>query len=134
MTTSKLARIIGPFLLLISIGQATFAKETRHWVLLGETTVNGQRDRDTIGIGKAEGRFQSIQLRVTGAPVELQRVVVHFTNGSSEDIEFHYRIPAGGQTRAIDLPGNERVINSVEFLYSKANWRGALPRVSLYAR
>jgi hypothetical protein len=133
MTTSKFTRIVGALLLALSIGQAAFAKEAKRWVYLGQTTVNGQSDHDRIGIGRNEGRFNSIQLRVTGAPVEFQRVVVHYTNGGSHEVELRDRIPAGGQTRAIDLRGNERAISSVEFRFSKANWRAsALPRVSLY--
>jgi len=121
------------FLLLMSVGQAALAQRAKQWVLLGQTTVDGQRDRDRIVLGRAEGRFQSIQLRVVGGPVEFQRVVVNYGNGASEEVEVRDRIPAGGQTRAIDLRGTDRVINSVEFLYGKANWRpGARPRVSLY--
>jgi hypothetical protein len=133
MATSKIMRIMGALLLALSIGQAAFAKEAKRWVYLGQTTVNGQSDHDRIGIGRDEGRFQSIQLRVAGAPVEFQRVVVNFANGGSEVVELRNRIPAGGQTRAIDLRGNDRAISSVEFHFSKANWRSnALPRVSLY--
>jgi len=105
------------------------------WALLGQTTVDGQRDRDRISIGRAEGRFQSIQLRVVGAPVEFQRVIVNYANGTNEEVEVRERIPAGGQTRAIDLRGNERAISSVDFLYGKGTWRpSARPRVSLYGR
>jgi hypothetical protein len=61
--------------------------------------------------------------------------VVNYANGTNEEVEIRDYIPAGGQTRAIDLRGDERVINSVEFLYSKARWRqGARPRVALYGR
>ena len=135
MTTSKFTRIVGALLLALSIGQAAFAKEAKRWVYLGQTTVNGQSDHDRIGIGRNEGRFNSIQLRVTGAPVEFQRVVVHYTNGTSEAVELRNLIPVGGQTRAIDLRGNERAISNVEFHFSKANWRTrSQPRVSLYAR
>jgi hypothetical protein len=120
-------------LLLMSVGHAAFAQGARRWVLLGQTTVDGQRDRDSIVIGRNEGKFQSIQLRVAGAPVEFQRVVVRYANGTNEEVEIRDYIPAGGQTRAIDLRGNDRVINSVEFLYSKGRWRqGARPRVTLY--
>jgi hypothetical protein len=135
MSTSRITRIIWAFLFLMSVGQAAFAQGARRWVLLGETTVDGQRDRDTISIGRSEGTFRSIQLRVYGAPVEFQRVVVRYGNGTSEEVEVRDYIQAGGQTRAIDLRGDERVISSVEFLYSRARWRhGARPRVSLYGR
>ena len=103
------------------------------WALLGETTVDGQRDHDRIALGRAEGKFQSIQLRVIGAPVEFYRVVVNYGNGQNEEVQVRERIPAGGQTRAIDLRGNERVISSVDFFYGKANWRpGVRPKVALY--
>ena len=58
---------------------------------------------------------------------------VRYSNGTSEEVEFRDYIPAGGQTRAINLRGDNRVISSVNFLYSKATWRrGARPRVTLY--
>src|SRR5262245_31962851 len=118
MTTSKIIRIVGVFLLLMSVGQGAFAQRyganrAKSWVFLGQTTVDGQRDRDRISIGRNEGRFSSIQLRVTGAPVEFQRVVVNYANGTSEEVEFRDYIQAGGQTRSIDLRGHERSINSV---------------------
>ena len=129
---SKITRIMGALFLLLGIGQAAFAQGAKQWVFLGQTTVDGLKDFDKIGIGKAEGRFQSLQLRVSGAPIEFQRVVVHYGNGTSEELEFRNRIPAGGQTRAIDLRGGDRAITSVDFHYSKANWRSARPKVSLY--
>jgi hypothetical protein len=133
MSTSRITRIILAFLFLMSVGNAAFAQGARRWIVLGQTTVDGQRDRDTIALGRAEGTFRSIQLRVTGGPVEFYRVVVRFGNGANEEIEVRERIPAGGQTRAIDLRGADRVINSVEFFYGKASWRpSARPRVTLY--
>ncbi len=133
MTTSKITRIAVALLLLVGIGQAAFAQGANRWVLLGQTTVNGQRDFDKIGVGRTEGRFQSIQLRVAGGPVEFYRVVVNFANGTKEEVEIRNLIPAGGQTRAIDLRGNDRAINSVDFFYGKGSWsRRSLPRVSLF--
>jgi hypothetical protein len=123
---------MGAFLLLMSAGQAALAQRVQ-WVLLGQTTVDGQRDRDRIGIGRAEGRFRSIQLRVTGGPVEFYRVVVNFANGGSEEVEVRENIRGGGQTRSIDLRGTDRVINSVDFFYGKGTWRPtARPKVTLY--
>lgn len=132
MSTSKIIRIMGALLLLMSAGQAALAQRVQ-WVLLGQTTVDGQRDRDRISIGRAEGRFRSIQLRVTGGPVEFYRVVVNFANGGSEEVEVRENIRAGGQTRSIDLRGTDRVINSVDFFYGKGTWRPfARPKVTLY--
>jgi hypothetical protein len=59
-------------------------------------------------------------------------VVVYYSNGTSEEIEVRDRIPAGGQTRAIDLRGGDRAIRSVEFFYGNERLRRS--RVSLYGR
>jgi hypothetical protein len=132
MTTSKIIRIMGALLLLMGAGQAALAQRAQ-WVFLGQTTVDGHRDRDRIAIGRSEGRFRSIQLRVSGGPVEIQRVVVNYANGTSEELEVRENIRPGGQTRPIDLRGTDRVINSVDFLYSRGTWRlSARPRVTLY--
>lgn len=133
MSISKAMRIVGAVLLLMGVGQASFAQGLNRFVLLGQANVDGQRDHDRINIGRAEGRFSSIQLRVQGAPIEFQRVVVNYANGTSEEIEVRDRIQAGGQTRAIDLRGGDRVLNSVDFWYGKRNgWSRVKPRVVLY--
>jgi hypothetical protein len=54
------------------------------------------------------------------------------SNGTSEEIEVRDRIPAGGQTRDIDLRGGDRSINSVEFFYGDSRYRGT--GVSLHGR
>src|SRR5215510_5153759 len=103
------------------------------WVYLGQSNVNGRVDRDRVYIGQGRGRFQRIQIRVDRAPIGFQRVVVHYANGRSEDLTIRQRIPAGGQTRAIDLRGDDRAIDSVEFFYSRGRWGyGREPRVRVY--
>jgi hypothetical protein len=103
------------------------------WVYLGQANLNGRVDRDRIYVGRGRGRFQNIQIRVDRAPIEFYRVVVHYANGRSEEVDVRHRIPAGGQTRAIDLRGDERAIDSVEFFYARGRWGpGREPRVRLY--
>jgi hypothetical protein len=126
-------RIAGSLFLLLSIGQAAIAQGSYRRDFLGQAQVDGLRDHDRITVGRNEGRFQGVQIRVAGAPVEFQRVVVNYANGTSEEIELRNRIPAGGQSRVADLRGGDRAISSVDFWYSRANWRAGLrPIVYLY--
>ncbi len=101
------------------------------WVYLGSARVDGRRDHDIIHVGRRAGQFAAVQLRVRGGAIDFQRAVVHFGNGTQEELLFRERIPSGGVTRAIDLPGERRVISSLELWYGKASWH-TLPRVSLY--
>jgi len=144
MVRSKYMRLVLGLLFILSVGGAVsaqrparWASETPQmygrWVYLGQSNVDGRVDRDRISVGRGRGRFQRIQIRVDRAPIEFHRVIVHYANGRSEEVNVRQRIPAGGQTRAIDLRGDDRNIDSVEFFYARGGWRyGRSPRVRLY--
>src|SRR5262247_2732940 len=144
MVRSRYLQAIFGLLLIFSADAIVSAQRPAHWspqtpqisgrwVYLGQANVNGRVDRDRINVGRGRGRFQRIQIRVDRAPIEFYRVVVHYANGRSEEVDVRHRIPAGGQTRAIDLRGDERAIDSVEFFYARGRWgSGREPRVRLY--
>jgi len=122
-------RILGAFLLVVSC-TAMYAQRQR-MVFLGSAQVDGLRDRDSIKVGHTSGGFRAIQLRVHGAAVNFDRVVVRYGNGTQEELQIRNRIPDGGTTRIIDLPGDRRIIQSVDLWYSKDKWTRR-PKVSLY--
>lgn len=99
------------------------------WEYLGQAHVDGKNDHDIIQVN--QDGFRAIQIGVKGGAIEFQRVIVHFENGQDFPADIRYRINSGGRTRAIDLPGERRRIKSVEFFYSKANWR-TRPSVNLW--
>ncbi len=99
---------------------------------LGEANVDSGVDHDNIMVTASQGAFRAIQLRVENNTIQFQRVVVHFGNGQDERIDVRSRIPAGGSSRMIDLPGERRVIRSVELWYGRANWGRRRPKVTLW--
>jgi hypothetical protein len=118
------------FILLLTCSVALLAQR---WEYLGEANVDGRADHDIVRVTAARGEYRAIQLRVENAAIEFDRVVVHFGNGSSDPIRIRGRIPAGGQTRVIDLPGNRRIIQGVEFWYSRGGWgNGRRPKVRIF--
>jgi hypothetical protein len=135
MKFHKSLYVIGLLVLLTGFTLVTNAQRRNNgrWDYLGQSNVDGRRDHDNIRVN-ARGAFRAIQLRVQGGAIEFQRVVVHFENGAASEVEIRDRIPAGGQTRAIDLPGNNRRIDSVEVWYGKGNWGRRLPNLRLYGR
>jgi hypothetical protein len=122
-------RVLAVFLLVVSC-TAMYAQRHR-MVFLGSAQVDGLRDRDSIRVGHASGAFRAIQLRVSGAAVNFDRVIVRYGNGTQEELQIRNRIPDGGTTRVIDLPGDRRIIQSVDLWYSKDKWTRR-PKVSLY--
>jgi hypothetical protein len=93
----------------------------RDWVELGceQVSLIG-KDRDSIRIGRREGRFKSIRLHVRGADVELIDVKVVYANGEPDDIEVKHHLREGERTRPLDLRGWERAIDRVDLVYRTA--------------
>ncbi len=119
---------LGVLLVLVLVSPIAHAK---HWILLGTAHVDKSEDHKTIHVGNEAGQFRKIQLRVNGGAVELQRLVVHFGNGTQEELTVADRIRSGGKTPELDLPGERRTIDSVELWYSK-EYVDTRPEVSLY--
>jgi hypothetical protein len=133
MLHNRGSRIISALSFIVSfaiLGAQVCPGQQLHTVFLGAGRVNGGLDHDTIQAGQ-QGTFRAIQLRVSGGAVNFLRIVVQYGNGTRSEIPVRSNIPSGGATRMIDLPGDRRIIQRVDFWYSKTNW-ATLPKVSLY--
>lgn len=131
MIARKTMQLMLAVVLLSTVLPASYAKG---WEYLGEAHVDGNVDHDKIKVGKKEGRFHSLQIRVDRAPIEFRHIVVHYANGGNEEVQVRQKIRAGGVSRDIDLRGGDRAIESVEFWYEKANYGSTRPRLRLYGR
>lgn len=105
-------------LLLIMACVAPYASAQRigRWEKLGEKSVSLTTERDAIRSAH-KGRFSRIKIHVKGNPVEFKKVYVKFLDGSSQEINLRRTIPAGGESREIDLKGNKRTIKEIVFYY-----------------
>jgi hypothetical protein len=131
MQTPNRLRYLGLTFLVLGLAAVCYAQRGR-WEYLGEANVDGAVDHDRIMVTAARGEYRAIRIRVENGPIDFDRVVVHFANGESAPIAIRARIRAGGQTRAIDLPGRRRIIESVEFWYSRARRWERKPKVRLF--
>ena len=91
--------------------------DNRDWVMLGEQTVQGRVDRDRIVIGRDEGRFSKLMIVVLDSELELLDFDVQFRRGQSWRPAVAQVFNEGARTRAIDLPGDRRVIRHIDVKY-----------------
>src|ERR1700760_2282405 len=68
---------------LLSLLVALFFSVSLHaqggrWERLGDAHVDGHNDHDNIHVGRSDGKFRAVQLRVSGGAIDFQRVIVHF--------------------------------------------------------
>ncbi|MFN0247338.1 MAG: hypothetical protein ACKV2T_10660, partial [Kofleriaceae bacterium] len=90
------------------------------WTMLGEQKVGGGRqgDRDRIEVGRDEGKFRQITVVVLDSDIELYDVKVKFGRGPVFDPQIKSAVfREGTRTRVIDLPGDRRVIKTIDFAY-----------------
>lgn len=84
--------------------------------LIGTRTVTFRQDRDVIR-ATTEGRFSAIRVIVTGAPIAVSQVRITFANGDTHVFDGPVKFKEGSMTRRLDLPGQRRVIRSIDFRY-----------------
>lgn len=108
-------------LLSILLATSVFANKS-NWEKLGEVNADVSMDRVTINCSN-KGTFKAIKVKVQGATVEFDRVLVKYTTGALDDLRFAQTLNSGQESGPLDLRGNRRTIKEV-ILYIKAEPKG----------
>ncbi|MFZ1108451.1 MAG: hypothetical protein WAN43_08915 [Rhodomicrobium sp.] len=107
---------------------AAGASHAGEWVKLGERNVGFISDHDKIEVGRHDGKFKRLRLRVHRNDIELNSIHIVFGNGEVERIKFEEHIRQGGESPVINLstPWRDgRFIREVELHYhSRPDLRG----------
>ena len=104
------------------------------WEQLGSRKINYTLDRDVIYVTGVEGTFNALKIKVIHEPIALYDIKVHYRNGGVEELKTRINIPAGEESRVIDLRGNNRVIEKVVFRYETKGSNDRRARLILYGR
>lgn len=133
MRLSKPVALLSLALALSSI-LAGAALAAGRWEVLGTTNVTDRLDHDTLVVTRAQGTFKAVKLKVLGHGVEFRSMKIHFANGDVQNVELRDKIPAGGESRVIDVEGYDRGIRSIEFLYDAQALRGRHAKVRVFGQ
>ena len=110
------------------------AVATKHgWLHLGERTVTDRADHDVFFIQNPKRGLRALKFAVRRHAVEFRRIKITFANGKTQEHSLNAVIPAGGESRVLDLVGNERTVTKVEFWYD-AHSRGKHAIVKLFGK
>jgi len=102
------------------------------WHKIGEITASLKMQTESIVVLGAD-EFSSIKLRVTDAPLNIDRLQVVYESGEVEDIEVRNNLKEGGETRAVTLKNGDEDIEKVVFTYKTLeNYKGQKAHVELY--
>lgn len=136
MKKSLLALLPSIAIVILLIPALSFsnAASAQAWNKLGQRKVNFKADKDEIS-GWRDGIYKGLQIRVNGGSVSIQKMVIHFRNGQTQEVELRNNFTDGSVSRVIDLPGNRRLIDKVVFWYeANSSENGGKPVVELWGR
>ncbi len=107
------------------------AWDSRGWVLLGETTVHGhgKMERDSIAVGRQEGKFSKLTIVVENSDLELVDFTVKFGRGEPWRPGVSHHFQEGQRTRVIEFPESAwgtdaRTISALDFTYRNVPGEG----------
>lgn len=102
------------------------------WQKIGEITASFKMQNESIVVLGAD-EFDAIKLKVTDAPLHIDRLQVFYESGDMEEINVRSELQAGGETRVIKLDHPQRDIQKVAFTYKTLpNYRGEKAQVELH--
>jgi hypothetical protein len=127
-------KMIAVFALVLMTGVAMAASSPARWERLGQREVDFKNDRDRIDVGRSEGRFRQLQIRVKNAPIEISDMVVTFGNDETFKPNLRHRFNEGSGARNIDLPGDRRTIKRIDFSYKSISRREGKGVVEVFGR
>jgi vacuolar-type H+-ATPase subunit H len=102
------------------------------WHKIGQITANFKMDTESI-IVYGRDEFTKLKLKVTDAPILIERVQLFYEEGDMEEIAVGTELQTGGTTSALDLKGTNKELEKVVFTYKTLpNYQGDKATVELY--
>lgn len=93
--------------------------------LLGRKSVGFLKDRDVIQVGRREGTFSHLVLKVHDNDIEVLELTVVYGNGERDRIPVQRTIRRNQESEPLNLAGRRRAIDHIEIVYrSKPSLRG----------
>lgn len=104
------------------------------WTVLGRTQASYKRDHDAVVLRGPADNYRALKFKVSDAPLNLRKVVVTYDNNTKERLEARDNIPAGGESRPINLRGGKRSIRRIEFWYDTKGMGRGRADVTVFGR
>lgn len=129
-------KLLKPLLFISAIVLLSFTTKnyaTQQWVLIGAKKVSFLVDHDVIHV-TGNDNYSQLKVKVKDGPVHIIDMDVHFENGDKFDVALKQRIPKGGESRIIDLPGGSRNVRKIDFWYETKGLRKGRGTVEVWGK
>ncbi|MBN2612942.1 MAG: hypothetical protein JXB00_15410 [Bacteroidales bacterium] len=127
-------KVLFTLFIIATISMSSVNAQKPRWELLGMRKVDFKLDRDVIPVTWREGAFNAVRIVVRQGQLNMHKCVIHFENGGTKEVELRHNFAGRSASRLIDLPGNKRLIEKIEFWYDTKNMAGRKATVMVYGR
>jgi len=131
---TKASTFLLSLFLLVGLSSFTIPNTHSNWEPLGSRKVNFKVDRDAIMVGVADGRFKRLKVVVTQGDLNMRSMIVHYGNGTIDNIPLRFNFNKRSTSRVVDLKGNTRIIKKVVFVYDTKNRERKRAKVTLFGK
>jgi hypothetical protein len=100
-----------------ALAPAALGAEESGWVSLGRKTVTFRADRDLMEVRSGKETFSKLKIEVEGNDLEIEKMIVAYGSGASDEIAVRHSFKEGSRSRIIDLRGRDRSIVGITFFY-----------------
>lgn len=87
------------------------------WINLGSRQVDFKIDHDVIPVTFREGYCTAIKIEVERGALNMHKCIIHFENGGKQEVQLRHYFSPTSNSRVVDLKGNKRHIDRIEFWY-----------------
>ena len=91
------------------------------WIKLGERTVNYTVDHSEIVFEGLNVNVSALRVKVRKGAINLHRCVVFYQDNQTHEIDVLNSIPAGQESKVMELPTPTKTINKVVLTYDTKN-------------
>ena len=108
---------------------------TQHsWGKLGERSVEATDNGMTSVDAANSPSVKAIKLKVMKGGINLHRCEVWFKNGTKKSVDLRNDVPAGSESREIDLSDKNNSVSKVVFWYDTRNYGKQNAEVELWGK
>ena len=102
------------------------------WHHIGHTTASFKSQNESIAVLGAD-EFTALKIKITEAPVHLQRMQVFYESGDMEEVDLREHFGQGTESKVINLKHPDKDIKKVAFTYhTDPNAKGEKADIDLY--
>ncbi len=115
-------------------GKPIYSPIQEKWTKLADRTITYTVDHSEIVVDGLSENLDALRVKVKKGAINLHRCVVYYKNNETQQIDVLNSIPAGNESKVIELASPPKTINKLVFTYDTKNRAVQKAEVEIWGR